>query len=255
MPASSWFSRIRLAHYAPDGVMSAHRHEYASLCLVVHGGYEESIRGRRDWHRPGEMMFCPADETHAQTFAGEGALKILFELRESTLDYLRDHLPLAEAPFTGSARLAAMARRIHAELAAETNDATSRLAVEGLALETLAEFGRHAVAPAPTEPWLRQALEYVHAHACNGFLLEELAQAVGRHPVHVARSFRAAFGMRVGDLTRELRLTEAARRLRATDEPISQVAATCGFSDQAHLTRHFHAAYGTTPARYRRRWR
>ena len=56
----------------------------------------------------------------------------------------------------------------------------------------------------------------------------------------------------VAELARECRLAEAARMLRGTRRPIAEIAAACGFTDQAHLTRRFHAAYGSTPARFRR---
>ena len=251
-PASPWFSRIRLARYAANGCMHPHRHAEASLCLLTDGRYEERIRGRSAWHAAGEMMFCPADEPHAQVFAGEGALKILFDVRAGTLDYLGGRIALAEAPATGSARLASIARRLRTELRANPADAIARLAVEGLALEALAEFGRRADRQAPREPWLARARDYVHAHACDGFSMDDMARAVGRHPVHVARMFRTAFGSSVGEMVRALRLAEAARRLRDTRQPIARIAAECGFTDQAHLTRRFREAHGTTPARFRR---
>lgn len=249
---SSWFSQIRLARYSSNGSMQVHHHEGASLCLVAGGGYEERIRGRSDWHRPGEMMFCPAGEPHSQAFAGEGALKILLDLRGDTLDYLRERLVLAEAPFTGSPQLASIACRLRDELSLDLSDFTARLAVEGLALEALAEFGRHAEAEARVVPWLQRARDYVHAHACEGFALEDMARELGRHPVHVARSFRTTFGCSVGSLVRELRMAEAARLLRGTRRPIAEIAIDCGFADQAHLTKSFRAAHGTTPARFRR---
>ncbi|MDQ1120222.1 MULTISPECIES: AraC family transcriptional regulator [Pseudoxanthomonas] len=252
MPPSSWFSQMRLMRYAANGAMQAHHHDRPSLCLVVDGGYQERIRGRADWHRPGEMMFCPADEPHAQTFADTGAVKILLDPRAGTLDYLRGHLPLTEAPFTGSVQLAAIARRLRAELCADPADSAARLAAEGLAMEALAEFARHAAAPVRVEPWLQRAREYVHAHACSGFALEDMAQALQHHPVHVARSFRAAFGRSVGDMVRQLRVAEAARLLRETSRPLATIAADCGFADQAHFSRSFRAAYGVPPSRFRR---
>src|SRR5690606_4235171 len=102
------------------------------------------------------------------------------------------------------------ARGLRAELSGDRADEVARLAVEGLALEALAEFVRRAGTPARVEPWLQRAREYVRAHARIGFSMAELARAVDRHPVHVARSFRAAFGGSVGDMVHELRLAEAA---------------------------------------------
>lgn len=248
---STWFSQVRLARYAPASRMAAHVHDEASLCLLVAGSYEERIRGRGDWHHPGQMMFCPVHESHAQQFSADGALKLLVSPRAGALEFLRARQPLEQAPFAGSPRLLAISRRMAVELAGP-DDGAARLMVESLLLEALGEFDRSAGHPARVEAWLARAREFVHAHACESFGLEALARAVDRHPVHVARSFRAAYGMSAGEMTRTLRLARAARLLRETDCPIARIAGDCGFTDQAHLTRLFRAAYGITPARHRR---
>lgn len=250
MMESSWFSHVRLVRYAPASQMAAHVHDEASLCLLIAGSYEERIRGRGDWHHPGQMMFCPGHEPHAQRFAESGALKLLLTPGAGALDFLRRRRELAQAPFAGSPRLLAISRQLTAELARP--DPGAALVVEGLLLEALGEFDRRAGRPPQAEGWLPRAREYVQAHACSGFSLEALARAVERHPVHVARSFRAAYGMSVGALARELRLARAADLLRDTDWPIARIADDCGFTDQAHLTRRFRQAYGLTPARHRR---
>ena len=128
MQASPWFSHVRLARYAANGRMREHVHDTASLCLLAGGRYQECIRGRGDWHAPGEMMFCPANESHAQVFAGNGALKILIDVRPGALDYLRGCATLSDAPSAGSAQLASIARRLRTELSGEAGDATARLA-------------------------------------------------------------------------------------------------------------------------------
>jgi AraC family transcriptional regulator len=47
--------------------------------------------------------------------------------------------------------------------------------------------------------------------------------------------------------------TEKAKALLAeTDLPVGLEALACGFSDQAHLTRHFRRLVSSTPARFRR---
>lgn len=251
MTESTWFSQVRLARYAPAARMAVHAHDEPSLCLLVAGSYEERIRGRGDWHHPGQMMFCPVHEPHAQQFSADGALKLLVSPRAGALDFLRTRRLLEHAPFAGSPRLLAISRRMTVELASP-DDGAARLMVESLLLEALGEFDRSAGLPARDEPWLARALEFVHAHACESFGLEAVARVVDRHPVHVARSFRAAYGMSVGAMTRTLRLARAARLLRETDCPIADIADECGFTDQAHLTRQFRAAYGLTPGRHRR---
>jgi Helix-turn-helix domain/AraC-like ligand binding domain len=67
--------------------------------------------------------------------------------------------------------------------------------------------------------------------------------------IPLARSFRSQIGMPPSAYRRALRV-EAAKKLLRSGEPAVRVAASCGFYDQAHLTRHFKRVTGVTPARY-----
>ena len=81
--------------------------------------------------------------------------------------------------------------------------------------------------------------------------LLKLADMVGVHPVHLARSFRAQHGCTVGEYIRQARVRDAALRLAATDEPIASIAVACGFADQSQLTRTFKRLTGRTPGAHR----
>jgi AraC family transcriptional regulator len=50
----------------------------------------------------------------------------------------------------------------------------------------------------------------------------------------------------------EKRISAAAEMLRATDAPLCEVAAACGFSSQQHMTALFSERIGTTPLRFRK---
>jgi AraC family transcriptional regulator len=50
----------------------------------------------------------------------------------------------------------------------------------------------------------------------------------------------------------EKRISAAAQMLRATDAPLCEVAAACGFSSQQHMTALFSGRIGTTPLRFRK---
>ena len=49
----------------------------------------------------------------------------------------------------------------------------------------------------------------------------------------------------------ERRIERARQLLRTGDLALKEIAATCGFSDQAHMTRAFRQSYGVTPRRFR----
>jgi len=242
----------QVRRYGPGHVIPAHVHEKPVLCVVLGGAYQERTRGRETEHGAGHALFCPAFEAHGQTIAADGALKLLIDPPASAVDFLADRMRLSEAPWVRSRDLIPLSRRLAAELG--HSDAFSTLAVEGLVLEIVALFGRDSEADEPGLPaWLARARDHIEATAPEPPSLQALAQAVGRHPATLARAFRRAFHMSVGEFGRRARLERAGRLLASTATPLSEIALECGFCDQAHLTRSFRAAYGVTPARWRRR--
>jgi AraC-like DNA-binding protein len=80
--------------------------------------------------------------------------------------------------------------------------------------------------------------------------IESIARRVGMSRRHLERRFRNEVGLRAKHLARIVRVHTA---LRFIDHPLrmsgAEIAAVCGYSDQAHLIREFKALTGTTPAR------
>jgi AraC-like DNA-binding protein len=80
--------------------------------------------------------------------------------------------------------------------------------------------------------------------------LTQIAAEVGISREHLVRRFSAAYGMPPMRWALQRRVARARTLLRAGTPP-ADVAAALGFTDQAHLTRVFRDAMGTTPGRYR----
>jgi predicted AlkP superfamily phosphohydrolase/phosphomutase len=59
--------------------------------------------------------------------------------------------------------------------------------------------------------WLDGAEELMRERIGDCVGLSELAEAIGAHPTHLARTFRARYGVSVGEYSRRLRLAWAAR--------------------------------------------
>lgn len=94
--------------------------------------------------------------------------------------------------------------------------------------------------------------ELIDARLSEPLSLEDLASATGLGVSQFARRFKARVGCPPHRYLVRLRVEQAARLLRAGSMPIAQVAATCGFSHQEHLTRVIRSQLGTTPAALRR---
>lgn len=82
-----------------------------------------------------------------------------------------------------------------------------------------------------------------------------LARAAGMSVRAFERAFAAEYGMSPQRYLRRLRLQAASRLLVSTREGLAEIAASCGFADQSHFTREFRRLTGTTPGRYRERYR
>ena len=99
---------------------------------------------------------------------------------------------------------------------------------------------------------LKQAVDYVGDNLAGEPSLAGMAAVAGLSPNHFSKLFKRSTGLPPHQYVIRERTEKAKALLFKTDLPISVVARDCGFSDQAHLTRHFKRAVGTTPARFRR---
>lgn len=80
----------------------------------------------------------------------------------------------------------------------------------------------------------------------------ELAEIVGLSESHFSRAFRIRFGLSVHAYV-TFRRVEASRHLMLTTEaPLSEIALSCGMSDQAHFTKVFKRVVGQPPSRWRK---
>jgi AraC family transcriptional regulator len=140
--------------------------------------------------------------------------------------------------------------RIHREL--KINDTTSQLSVDGLLLQSLSEITRAtAVQKSGTPAWTKKVKEILHDRMADKITLELLSLETGIHPVHLSKEFAKYFGTNFGQYIRSIRIQKAAQLLSGTTRSFSEIAYTCGFSDQSHLIRCFKDAMGITPLRYR----
>ncbi len=109
-----------------------------------------------------------------------------------------------------------------------------------------------AVVPGGNEPYyVQQVRAYLHAHYARNVTLDELAALVNFSPYYLLRSFRQVVGLPPHAYLTSVRINHA-RRLLQAGASLADVAASTGFTDQSHLSRHFKRLVGVSPGQYRR---
>lgn len=243
-----------LAAAFPAGLsLPPHIHDRPTLAVVLDGEFRKDLASRAQDCRHFSVIAEPAGERHSNWFGPRGARVLLLQPAPTGDDRLAGWRGLFDAPnLFLDANIADLARRAVGELL-EPDD-LSTLALEALGMELFVAASRNAKAQeqrrAPA--WLSTLEELLHARFTEHLCMRDLASELGRHPVHVARVFRAHHGMTIAGYVRHLRVAWAQEQLRQPGRVASEVALAAGFADQSHFTRSFRRVMGRPPSVWRR---
>ncbi len=102
------------------------------------------------------------------------------------------------------------------------------------------------------EEKIKEVLKIIDEKYLDGLDRQILAESVGVHPDNLSKQFKTYTGKKLGDYIYELRIVEASKRLRETDENIIDIAFAVGFESLRTFNRVFPKIMGITPDRYRK---
>jgi AraC-like DNA-binding protein len=107
--------------------------------------------------------------------------------------------------------------------------------------------------PAGLAAWkAKRALEYIEDNLGSKMAVRDMADFVTLSPSHFSRAFKQSLGSSPMAYVAARRLERAKLMVTSTRERLMNIALTCGFSDQSHLTRSFRRMVGMSPGRWRR---
>jgi len=221
---------VHETHHGAGECLGAHRHGFAYAALVLEGGYEEA--GPEGVWRiaAGDLVLHPPFHLHLNRFERGSARVLNVTLTHDAVKALK------------TTRYAVLRPRDPDRLARGAwRDGRAALG------EALAESAVCA-AGAPRD-WLDQFA--ADLQAAPTARIGDLARAHGVTPTHAARAFARRFGVTPGVFRAEQRLRAGLQALAEAAASLADIAAACGFADQAHLTRSVVSATGQTPSRLR----
>jgi two-component system response regulator YesN len=98
---------------------------------------------------------------------------------------------------------------------------------------------------------LSRVEEFVQAHYREPLTIKSLAAQFYLNPVYLGKAYQDKYGQGALDRIHDLRIEEAERLLRETDEIMGAVAERVGYAHYHHFLRHFERRTGLKPAEYR----
>lgn len=221
-----------------------HSHDVTTLFCALEGEALDRIGSGEFPMSGGSILFRPAGAEHTHEYSSR-----VHALAVSIRPDMSEALAAPRWPATSVAW--PLVRSLITEL--RFVDALRPLSVAAAVAEIVAHLSRRGAerSRGQTPPWLFRVRELLHDECTERMSLERLGSVAGVHPGHVARAFRAHFGLPIAVYSRELRLRRAARALMRSRAHIVEIASDFGFCDQSHFVRLFRQRFGETPSTYR----
>jgi AraC family transcriptional regulator len=191
-------------------------------------------------HRHGEGDRCLSFQFDSELFE-----RIANEAGTPTFAFERDRLPPLRA-------LASLTAR--ATTAAERHDSFEEIAIElaGRTIEVVGEaFGDAPAAKTVDRGRIARVLRVLESNIVESHTLADLAHMAGLSRYHFLRTFKCVTGVTPHQWILRARLRDAARRLVASRDPVTEIALDVGFEDLSNFIRSFRAEFGASPSRYR----
>lgn len=240
---------LSIVTHEAERALPAHTHALPFLCLLLEGRYEEEAAGETVRYEPLTLVFHPARLAHSDRVFPDTRL-FAVEFGSEWDDVLSRYAPSQHSLYThtGAEPLWIVLRLYEA-----MRDRTlSELTAETLCYELIGSFDRLEPADPAGLPWLRSLRSLLDERYAEHLEVRALAQSAGVHPVHLARAFRAAYKVNVGDYVHRRRIQQACRMLRERGATIAGVGQELGYTDQSHFSRVFRSITGKTPRSWMR---
>ena len=97
----------------------------------------------------------------------------------------------------------------------------------------------------------RRLAAHVDANLAGRIVIKDLAASLDISVGHFCRAFKHTFGMPARIWIRHRRIEFAQGLMLTTGASLSEIALSCGMSDQSHFTRSFRRIVGETPSSWR----
>ena len=201
------------------------------------------------------LAYDDADASRVLSAALDAGLSVpedvaILGIGGDTLICENQHVPLSSVEHdqerTGYEGAALLDKLMNGRMAADSRHSPIKL-IPPTGITTRASTDRMAV----SSPLLRKALIFIKENLSHPLGIDQIAEAIGSSRATLDRLFLTEMSRSAGKEILRQRIALAKALLENENLSVAQVAAECGFCNQAYLTNLFKATTGLTPLKYR----
>lgn len=244
-----------------DGNGVLHLHSELEFCLITDGEAEISVDGIKSTLQTGDVFLVFPNQIHAfrtkcrTTFTAFYAdpdwipeLSTVLETEVSTDPVIRNagNDPSIREPF-------ASLSRAYSEKA--DNPYRESLCKGYLLILLSGLLAKCSVVPAPAgdDRALRAIVSYCTEHYSEEISLGVLEEKIHLNRYYISHLFSGKLGVGLNDYVNSLRVSEACKRLSASDAGIAEIGKEVGFNTMRTFNRAFIRQTGISPSEYRKK--
>lgn len=247
-------SVLRPTFHAED--VPIHTHDTASLIFILEGSYLTSADGPKELSSSPFLIFNPAGTTHRDSFVVPNGRFLALSLCGTVTRTANNggDLPTTAISFQDGEPVVAASRLLRQCLAGQVHDPS---VLEESCWELLGsvsgsrDWASSSEAGVPS--WLDHARAMLRDQRTGTLPITSIAEALGIHPVYLARGFRKYLRCSPAEYRMRCRLQRAMDLLCRSDQSLLNIALDAGFFDQSHFTTAFRQQFGHAPGAYRRK--
>jgi AraC-like DNA-binding protein len=238
----------------------AHSHDVVTMILVTDGAVQIAIENSSHQVRAGQLVVIGAHQVHAARPASPAGWEMrslhlpphLLPARLGASTNLEETVTFSN-PVVSSHNPAALSfLDLHRGSEGDrpevqvTDQFRSFIAWLRCNMEA---FGPQVHPHRPADTQLEHARALIADAVFENTLIDSIAEEVGLSAYALIRRFKKVYGISPHAWRMQARANEAARMLREKTS-LADVAGSCGFADQSHMSRIFKKVYGVTPGQY-----
>ncbi|HET9056470.1 MAG TPA: helix-turn-helix transcriptional regulator [Chitinophagaceae bacterium] len=234
--------------YNPNSVIPKHCHKNLYFCSVLGGEYLENSHKKETLCFKGDIIIHPKFYEHSNIFNEKGGVCFNIEFTNIFQDEMQGVEINCYNIFKKETQpLSVIINKVYNEY--KNYDEFSNIIIEGLMFEALGLSAR-VMQRSHSDYWFNKAKEMILDSKDVRISLSSIAAELNISSSHLAREFKMASSITIGEYIRNTRIQKICKKLMSKNVDMLTISIEYGFSDLSHLNKVFKKVLGITPRQY-----